>query len=160
MQQERVQAHCGSRDHHWPPRCWRLANHHQTGAADKPSKRAANVLVSLTQAFGLQGRGYRPARVEHLGPTAARADEGEGALRVGVATNGVQKIARRATHQDCEPAAAPSNLMLPSGTYAKTLKVMRRENLNRCAGRDHLSLWRAMRRPISRRRSSRVATIC
>ena len=36
------------------------------GVADKPPKRVANVLVSLTQAFGLEGRGYRPARVEHL----------------------------------------------------------------------------------------------
>ena len=93
MQQERAQAHYGPQVRHWPRRCWQHASHRQKGAADKPPKRMANVLVSLTQAIGLEVRGYRPARVEHLGPSAARAEEGEGALRVGVATNGVQKIA-------------------------------------------------------------------
>ena len=63
------------------------------GAADKPSKRVANVLVSLTQAFGPERRVYRPTRVEHLGPTGARAEECEGALCVKVPANGVQKIA-------------------------------------------------------------------
>ena len=56
-------------------------------ATDKPPKRTANVLVSLTWAIGLEGRRGRPARVEHLGPTAARAEEGEGTL-----CNGLQKI--------------------------------------------------------------------
>ena len=79
--------------------------------------------------------------MEHLGPTAARADEGEGALRVGVATNGVQKIAPLPEGLTPRLRASSSTKQLDVAVRhpCKTLKVMRREILNRCAGWDRLS---------------------
>ena len=44
------------------------------------------------------------------------------------------------SHQGREPVAAPSKLILQSGTHAKTLKVVRGEILNGRAGRDNLRL--------------------
>ena len=60
------------------------------GATDKPPKRMANVLVSLTQAIGLC-RGGGTVLYEQS-PSAAKMEEGEGALCVRVTTTGVQKV--------------------------------------------------------------------
>ena len=65
----------------------------EKGTANKPPKRMANVLVSLAQAIGVERWRYRPARVEHLGPSAARAEKREGPLCVRVTTNSIQEIA-------------------------------------------------------------------
>ena len=72
-------------DHHWEPRGT------QTSARRRP-KSMADILVDLTQAIGLERRRHRSARIEHLGPSAARAEEREGTLGVGVTTNGVQEV--------------------------------------------------------------------
>ena len=110
-------------------------------AADKPPKRVANLLISLTRAVCLEGRGYRSARLEHLGPA------GEGALRVGVANDGVQKIAsldnttlKKGLTPRLGADSSSEQLDVAVEHSSATLKVMRREILNRCAGRDHLSL--------------------
>ena len=60
--------------------------------ADEPPKRMANILIGLTQAIGLERRRLRSPRMEHLGPSGARAEEREGTLGVGVTTNGIQEV--------------------------------------------------------------------
>ena len=82
MQQERVPVHCGPQVRHIV----------RKGATDKPPKRMANVLVSLTEAIGLEGRRDRPC--SSRAPWPIRCKSGGGRRRPcasGVTTSGVPK---------------------------------------------------------------------
>ena len=120
----------------------------ETLTSNKPPKRMANVEVSLAQAIGLERWRDRPARIEHLGPSAARPEEREGTLCVRVTTNGVQKIAsfgNTALQQGLTPRTRANSgaeqLEIAVRHPCKTLKVMRGEILNGRASRNDLSLF-------------------